>query len=262
MPPVLSVQLYSIRDAIAADLDTALERIASIGLTAVEPYGFVDRAEDFGRALAANGLSAPSAHAPVIDGGDAAPTFAAAANLGVQILIDPYIPPERWQTLDDAARLADRVNALAAQAEAGGLRFGYHNHQWELVTQIGGRPILDAFIDRLNPAVVLELDTFWATVGGADVPALLRRLGDRVPLIHVKDGRLPSGSAAPDAAAIATVLENQLPAGSGDVDVPSILAAARNATRVIEFDQYAGDVFDGIAASASWLRENDPALTD
>lgn len=261
MPATLSVQLYSVRDAIAADLDSALERIAAIGLTTVEPYGFVDRAEDFRRALTANGLIAPSAHAPVIDADDASRAFAAAAELGVQILIDPYIPAERWQTLDDAARLADRVNTLASQAKSSGLRFGYHNHQWELVTQVDGRPILDAFVDRLDAEVVLELDTFWATVGGADAPALLRRLGDRVPLIHVKDGRLPTGTAAPDAAAIAAVLENQLPAGSGDVDVRAILEAAPDATRVIEFDQYSGDVFDGIAASAAWLRENDPALT-
>ncbi len=49
----------------------------------------------------------------------------------------------------------------------------------------------------------------------------------------------------------------QEPAGQGDVDVAAVLAAAPHALRVVEFDDYAGDVFDGIAASYAWLLEND-----
>jgi sugar phosphate isomerase/epimerase len=97
------------------------------------------------------------------------------------------------------------------------------------------------------PEVALEVDTFWATLGGADTPALLRGLGERVRFIHVKDG------------AITDDTEQQLPAGRGDVDVPAILAAAPQALRVIEFDAYAGDVFEGIAESFAWLTANDTA---
>lgn len=240
-----SVQLYSVRDAIAADLGGTLDRVAAIGLTNVEPYGFVDRADEYLRALDAAGLVAPSAHAPVIDADEPQQAFAAAAALGVTTLIDPFIPAERWQTLDQIAALADRVNALTAQAAAHGLAFGYHNHAWELSTVVDGRPALEVFVDRLDDAVRLEVDTYWASVGGADAPALLRALGDRVPLIHVKDGTLDGAT------------EAQVPAGSGEVDVRAVLAAAPDAIRVIEFDDYRGDVFDGIAASFAWLKEND-----
>jgi sugar phosphate isomerase/epimerase len=261
-----SVQLYSVRDAIADDLPGAVARLAAIGFTQVELYGFVDKADEYERALADAGVTAPSAHAPVIDSSDPERAFAAAAQLGVSTVIDPFIPSDRWQTADDAYAIADRVNELAALATGLGLSFGYHNHQWELANTVDGRPIYDLFVERLAPDVVLELDTFWATVGGADTPALLRRLGDRVTLIHVKDGTvrgdiataLPSSESAlkvPEA--LAAAFKNQKPAGQGEANVPAILAAAPNALRVVEFDDYSGDVFEGIAESFAWLAEND-----
>ena len=261
-----SVQLYSVRDAIAADLTGAVARIAEIGFTKVEPYGFAERADEYERAFAAAGVTAPSGHASVIDSGDPARVFAAANQLGIGIVIDPFIPTDRWQTRDDAVALADRVNALQQQAAAEGLRFGYHNHNWEFSNQVDGRPVFDVFLETLSPDVVLEIDTFWSTVGGADTPALLASLGERVQLLHIKDGKihgdiataLPSSeSALVVPAALAAAFKNQTPAGSGDLHVTAILAAAPHALRVVEFDDYAGDVFEGITASFAWLAEND-----
>jgi sugar phosphate isomerase/epimerase len=245
MTKPLSVQLYSVRDAIANDLPSAIDRVAAIGFTNVEPYGFAERPAEYAAALKSAGLAAPSGHAPVIDSDDAAQIFDAAASLDIHTVIDPFIPRERWQTLDQIAATAERVNALSEQAATFGLRFGYHNHNWELDTHIDGRRALEYFVDALADDVVLEIDTFWATVGGADVPALLVGFGDRVKFIHVKDG------------AISDDTSTQQPAGSGDVDVAAILEAAPQALRVVEFDAFAGDVFDGIARSYAWLQEND-----
>src|SRR3712207_9210469 len=84
-----------------------------------------------------------------------------------------------------------------------------------------------------------------------------------VVAIHVKDGTvsgdiataLPSAeSALVVPAALEAAFENQTPAGQGDVDVRAILAAAPTALRVVEFDRYRGDVFDGIAQSLAWLQ--------
>jgi sugar phosphate isomerase/epimerase len=261
-----SVQLYTVRDAISEDLQGAVARVAEIGFTKVEPYAFVDRADEFARAFAASGVTAPSGHAPLIDVDDPSRTFDAAKQLGIGTVIDPFIPSDRWRTADDAARLADRVNELQVAAAASGLRFGYHNHNWELSNRVDGRPIFELFLERLNPNVVLEIDTFWATVGGANTPELLRSLGDRVQFLHIKDGPIagdiatsePSSESAlvvPDA--LARAFKNQVPAGDGDVDIPAILAAAPHALRVVEFDGYSGDIFDGIAQSFAWLTKND-----
>ncbi|GAA1723593.1 sugar phosphate isomerase/epimerase [Isoptericola hypogeus] len=261
-----SVQLYSVRDAIAADLAGAVARVAEVGFTQVEPYAFHERADDYAKAFADAGVTAPSGHAPVIDAAEPDVVLDAAARLGIGIVIDPFVPTERWQTADDAKRLADRVNELTVRAAARGLRFGYHNHQWEFANKVDGRAVFEIFAEHLAPEAVLEVDTFWATVGGADAPAVLRSLGDRVVAIHVKDGKvsgdiatvLPSSESAlvvPDA--LQAAYENQTPAGQGDVDVPSVLAAAPQALRVVEFDSYSGDVFEGIATSLAWLQEND-----
>ncbi|WP_432511520.1 sugar phosphate isomerase/epimerase family protein [Kineococcus sp. SYSU DK001] len=245
MPRKPSVQLYSVRDAAEQDLAGAVARLAATGLTQVEPYAFHTRAAELKDALAAAGVTAPSGHASVIDAQNPREVFEAANLLGITTVIDPFIPAERWRTADDVARIADRVNELSALAPEYVLEFGYHNHHWELQTSIEGRSALEVFADRLAPEVVLEIDTFWATVGGADTPALLTALGDRVRFIHVKDG------------ARSTDTSTQQPAGRGEIDVRAILAAAPQALRVIEFDAYAGDVFDGIAASFEWLQEND-----
>lgn len=261
-----SVQLYTVRDAIAADLPAAIARVAQIGYTKVEPYSFVERAAEFEKAFADNGLTAPTGHAPVIDSAEPEKAFAAAAQLGIGTVIDPFIPSDRWQSADDAKKIAERVNELTELAERSGLKFGYHNHQWEFANQVDGRPVYDFFLEALSPEVVLEIDTFWATVGGMDTPALLRSLGDRVVALHIKDGpiagaiatALPSSESALEVPAdLADAFTSQLPAGSGDVDVSAILAAAPHALRVVEFDGYAGDVFEGIATSLAWLAAND-----
>ncbi len=69
---------------------------------------------------------------------------------------------------------------------------------------------------------------------------------------------LPSQESALDVPdALAAAFKNQTPAGQGQVDVPGILAAAPDAVRVVEFDDYAHDIFEGVAASLAWLKEND-----
>ncbi|MBP2335454.1 sugar phosphate isomerase/epimerase [Saccharothrix coeruleofusca] len=236
----LSVQLYSVRDAFAADPLDTLRRLAAIGFTRVEPYGVVENAEVLRTHLPACGLTAPTAHAQLI-GADQDAVFAVAAECGVDVVIDPFVAPERWRDPADIAETADALNRAAARAAGHGVRVGYHNHWWELESRIGGRSAFEVLADRLAPEVVLEVDTYWATAGGEDAPSLLRRLGERVHAIHVKDGDL------------ATDASGQVPAGQGRVPVAEVLAAAPHALRVVEFDAYDGDLFEGIAASRAYL---------
>jgi sugar phosphate isomerase/epimerase len=241
MTAPISVQLYSVRNALAEDLPGTLDRISALGFENVELFGFVDKVDEYRKALAASGLTALSAHAQMVETGEVERTLEAAAALGVKTLIDPAI--RDWSTADVVSRAARTLGEIAVSAQAHGLTIGYHNHWWEFETQIDGRPAFDLFTDELPPAVVLEVDTYWAEVGGVSATDLLRRLGDRVQLIHVKDGPGTRDTAA------------QQPAGSGDMPVREILAAAPDAIRVIEFDDYTGDVFDGIAQSLRFVRE-------
>jgi sugar phosphate isomerase/epimerase len=235
-----SVQLYSVRDQFAGDPAKTLDHLAAIGFTQVEPYGVVQNVAALRTGLPAAGLTAPTAHARLI-GENQDEVFAAAAELGIGVVIDPMVPAEKWQDADSVAATADALNAAAVVAARHGVRVGYHNHWWELQSTIDGRYALEVLADRLDPAVVLEVDTYWVTAGGADAPALLQRLGGQVVAIHVKDGDL------------ATDASGQVPAGQGRVPVAEVLAAAPDALRVVEFDSYDGDIFDGLAASHAYL---------
>ena len=257
--PQLSVQLYSVRQALDADEDAALGRLAALGLTNVEAFGFVHRAGELADALARHGLSARTGHAGFLSPDSASATdlddtFRAARRLGAEILFDPFVPASRWADEQEIARTAALLNEAAERAADHGLRVGYHNHSQEFVHTVGGINAFDRFADLLNPEVALEIDLFWAAAGGNDVVALLNRLGSRVRALHVKDGPViddPFTSGAPFDPADT----GQVPAGRGQIPLAAALDAAPHAEyAVIEFDHYDGDIFEGIATGISYLK--------
>lgn len=239
-----SLQLYTLRTALQEDLPGTIRRVAEIGFTQVEPYNFVATAKELDAVLKENGLTAPSGHAPLLSQ-DQHRIFAAAKELGISTVIDPYLPAEHWQSAEAIQATAAQLNAAAKKGAEYGIRVGYHNHQWELESMIDGRTALEYFADLLDPEVVLEVDTYWVAVGGQDPVAVLERLGDRVKFIHIKDGPLTTDTKA------------QQPAGKGKVPVLEVIAAARSLeVGVVEFDDYAGDIFGGIAESLDFLNSN------
>ena len=236
-----SVQLYTLRTPLEQDLPGTIAKVAALGYTKVEPYNFVATADALAEAFTTNGITAPSGHAPLLSA-DQDEIFAAANKLGITTVIDPYVPAEHWQNADDIAATAAKLNAAAKKGAGYGVRVGYHNHAWELESSINGTTALEYFESLLDPELVLEVDTYWAAVGGQNPAELLARLGDRVKFIHIKDGPLTGDTKA------------QLPAGQGKVDVWDVIEAAGSLeVGVVEFDDYSGDIFDGIAQSLAFL---------
>lgn len=241
--PSISVQLYTVREHAAEDLGATLQRIADLGYTLIEPYGFVSFGPALGEALRASGLRAPTTHQGFIGQGEAEldEVFSKAAALGIETVIDPHVPAEKWQTADDVRATAEALNAAAAIAARHGVRVGYHNHAHEIESAIEGETAIEFFAGLLDDAVVLEIDTYWVVVGGEDPVALLGRLGDRVVAIHVKDG---SGS---------TDVTEQVAVGAGRLPIAEIVAAVPNALHVVELDDSKGDRFEAIAESLEFL---------
>jgi sugar phosphate isomerase/epimerase len=242
----LSLQLYTVRGKLEEDFDATLARIAEIGYTKVEPFGLVGLAAKLAEALPKYGLSAPTTHASLLRE-DNGPIFEAALQLGIGTVIDPYVDPSRWQSADDIKATAEGLNKAAVEAASHGLTVGYHNHQFELESVIDGVHGLEILAANLSPEVILEVDTYWAAVGGADVPALLGRLGDRVKALHVKDGDGTLDNKA------------QVAVGDGTIAVLDILAAAPTALRVVELDDFTGEIFDAVAGSFTYLTGVDAA---
>jgi sugar phosphate isomerase/epimerase len=237
--PDISVQLYSVRDQITADRDAVLARLAAAGFRSVEPYNPVDDPRGLRARLDDLGLTAPTAHGWGLTGPEPEPVMEAAAVLGVRALIVSSIDAEHFADADGLKRSAELLRSLAERAAGYGLELGYHNHWWELETRIEGKYGLE-YLAALAPEVFLEVDTYWAAVGGAPVPQLLAGFGERVRALHVKDGPLVKG-------------EPNVAVGTGAMDVPAVLAAAPGALRVVEFDSCATDVLDAIEASHRYL---------
>jgi sugar phosphate isomerase/epimerase len=237
----LSVQLYTVREALAEDLPGTLDRLAALGFTQVEPYALTRYGAELGPALASSGLSAPTAHQHFVGEDDAEAVFAAAAELGVGMVIDPRVDRSRWESAADVEAIADDLNAAAELAGKHGVRVGYHNHSQELEIVLDRTTALEVLAARLADGVALQVDVYWAAVGGQDPVALLRRLSDRVAAIHVKDG---PATADP---------QDQVAVGRGSLPIHEIIGAAPHALRVIELDDTRGDRFQAIADSRAWL---------
>jgi sugar phosphate isomerase/epimerase len=239
-PTDLSVQLYTVRSALTADADATLARLAELGFRKVEPYQLLEHAGRLLPALRKHGLTAPTAHADILTT-DPDPVFAAAWELGVATVIQPWLDPARWTTEADVLAIADQLNLVAERAATFAIRVGYHNHHFELESRFDGRQALEVLADHLAPEVALEVDTYRAFAGGADVPALLRRLGARVEALHIKDG---DGSLD---------TSRQVAAGAGVVPIREIVEAAPEALRVVELDDTVGDLFDAVRESRRFV---------
>jgi sugar phosphate isomerase/epimerase len=165
-------------------------------------------------------------------------------------VIDPYTEPARWQTREQVEETARLLNAAAEIAAVRGLRVGYHNHAHELEARFDGVTGLELLAGLLDPRVVLEVDLYWAARAGVDPAELLTALGERVVAVHVKDGTLdPEAIAAYPPA-------DQVPAGTGAVPLAEALdAASALEFAIVEFDAYAGDLFEGIELSRVFLDE-------
>lgn len=267
--PEASVQLYTLAKEFSADMQGSLDKLAAIGLRNVEAFDFVGRPAEIRAALDASGLVSPTGHAPLLtdelwtpDGSIPTPApevvFEAAAQIGMQTVIDPFVAPERWLTEAGVLDIAERLNALIETAVSFGLSVGYHNHAQEFVASFDGVSAYERFVALTDERVQLELDLFWALTGGQDVPALVARLGDRLTAVHVKDGVVPAVNPwAPEAADLAGSGElDQRHAGTGDVPLAAALKAATNVRyAVIEYDKAPGDVFEDVAASLTFLKD-------
>lgn len=219
---VLSLQLYSLRHA--GDLPVQLSLARAAGFSAVEPYGVqVTDGPALAAALAAHGLTAPSAHVgATVLLGDPARAFASAAAAGIGLVVLPAPPePVRVGRRDAWRAFAADLAELAGKASAAGLTLGYHNHHWECLECEDGRTALEILLDDTEGSgLVWEADLAWVLRARQDPLPLLARAAGRVAAVHVKD-LAPPGTAVEE--------DGWTVPGQGTAGWPRLLAAARQA---------------------------------
>lgn len=236
----IALQLYTLREQVAEGRLEVLRAVRGFGYGAVEPYDVTTDPEHLREELDEAGLAVTSVHAKAL-GEDAEVFFSGARTVGAGTLIVPWTEPGRFADRESIESLAREINDAVPRAAEAGLRLGYHNHWFELESVVGGRTGLEVLADALDPAVILEVDTYWAAVGGQDVPALLSRLGDKVRYLHVKDGPV-------------THKDPMVAVGQGRMPVADILAAAPSAEwHVVELDRCATDMLTAVRESLDWL---------
>lgn len=203
----ISIQLYTVRDALAADPAGTLATLRRIGYRRVETAGTAGLTPVAFRALLdANGIRAGSAHVGIPQPFDAAAwrrSLADARTLGCRYVVHPFFgvdangPIRSTAVYRAFARDLNRAGALAREA---GLRFGYHNHHFEFLRLDDGigRRGYDVLTAVADPRLVhLEVDLYWAWRGAADPVDLIRTHRGRVRQFHVKDMDADSGFTDP-----------------------------------------------------------------
>jgi sugar phosphate isomerase/epimerase len=187
-----------------------LRKVAEMGYPTVEfaGYGGVP-APELRAVLDELGLKAVASHVPLDHFRNRFDEVVVELQtLGIKDAIVPFVAPaERADLFGDMPKLAATFNDWGARCREVGLRFGYHNHDFEFApASTGNGTILDALLAATDPSLVhLELDVYWAAYAGSDPIAILQRHAGRVPVLHVKD------MAAGDDRAITAVGEGVLP---------------------------------------------------
>lgn len=213
------VQLYSFRDEMAKDALGTLEKIASIGIKKIESarsgkglyYGLSPK--EMKDACDALGMKLTSGHVALDDNFDK--TMEQAVASGQEYLICSSMPTN-GQTVDNYKKVAEAFNKAGEACKKVGVKFGYHNHEYEFESE-NGEVLYDVLMDNTQADLVhMELDLGWVIVGKKDPLDYFKKYPKRFPLWHLKDMNMTKkestefGKGALD---IATMMANQEASG-------------------------------------------------
>lgn len=208
----MAVQLYSARQLIgtpelfAKNHEYVLGRLAQMGYTGAEAASYSDglfsglQPEAFKAALDKAGLELISSHttrplsAQELASGDYSAALKwwdkcidAHLKAGVPRLVMSY--SQKLNTEAELTVMAEYLDAIGRKCNEAGIRFGYHNHAHEFA-KIGDTTMMDYFLANTDPAnVFIEMDVYWAVVGGAAPVDYMNKYPGRFEVLHIKDKR-------------------------------------------------------------------------
>lgn len=239
----IGLQLYSVREEMKQDFEGTVTRVAEMGYVGVETAGFPEgvTAADAKKLFDKLGLQVISAHSALPLGDKKNEVLDNLAALGCQYLVCPWLSPDYYSALDQVKGAADQLNEAAAVATENGLTLLYHNHHFEFLT-VGGEIAFHKLLELVDPAVKFEIDTYWVKVGGPDPVAIITQLGDRAPLLHIKDG--PGNREEP-----------MLAVGEGIMDFHEVIKAGEGHTewQIVELDRCGTDMMEAVEKSYQYL---------
>ena len=248
---LLGVQLYSIRDDMKSDPLGSLKKVAAMGYKHVEHANYVNRklygysAVEFKKILDSLGLKMPSGHTVMgKQHWDAAKndftdewkmTVEDAATLGQQIVISPWLDESLRKTYDDMKRYMDVFNKSGELCKKSGMKFGYHNHDFEFSQKLNGITVFDILLQNTDPSLVVQqLDIGNMYNAGAKALDIMKKYPGRFESMHVKDEIKSTGGHDPYES---TIL------GKGVIPVKEVIDLGRKSGTkhfIIEQESYQG----------------------
>ena len=201
---IVGIQLYSVREDMSKDPAGTLKKLAEMGYHYVEHANYIDRkfygynAKDFKGLLDSLGLKMLSGHtrldpqhwdAGKKDFSDSwKHTVEDAAVAGQQYVISPSLDASLRKTYDDTLRYMDVFNKCGELCKKSGMKFGYHNHDFEFSTVLDNKKLFDIILQHTDPELVAQqLDMGNLYNGGAIAIAVVMQYPGRFELMHVKD---------------------------------------------------------------------------
>ena len=206
----MNIQLYSARDLIgsaedyAANHERVLKALADMGYSGVEAAHYGDgkfygvSPEQFKADVEAAGLKVVSSHTghglsdeELATGNisealawwdEALPAHKAA---GMEYVVVPHIGQPN--TLKELQVICDYFNAVGKKCKDLGMKFGYHNHAFEM-EEIEGKVQIEYMIENTDPELVFyQIDVYWAVYGHYSPADLFNKYPGRFALLHIKD---------------------------------------------------------------------------
>ena len=201
---LVGVQLYSVRDDMKTDPLGTLKKIAAIGYKNVEHAGYSNRkfygftAPEFKKILDDLGMKMPSGHtvmrgdhwkADVKDFTDEwKATVDDAATVGQQIVISPSLGEGLRKDYEGLIRFMDVFNKSGELCKKSGMKFGYHNHDFEFNESLNGKKLFDIILENTEPSLVAQqLDIGNMYGAGGIAIDVIKKYPGRFESMHVKD---------------------------------------------------------------------------
>ncbi|WP_266365901.1 sugar phosphate isomerase/epimerase family protein [Tellurirhabdus rosea] len=248
------VQLYSVRDVLPSNPKGIMEQLAKMGYQKFESYsgpqGFLwgMQPKEMRSFLNGIGVEMVSTH---FDYGTSAKkpdelkkNIEMAAGAGLDYMLCPYIGAQK--SMEQWKRIADDFNRVGEEVRKGGLKFGYHNHDYSF-KPLDGKIPHEYLLNNTDPQnVMFELDLCWIEAAGQSAVTHLKNYGKRYELCHIKDfNRQGEGI-------------RQADLGKGVVDYSKILKAARKAGMkhfLVEQEEYPKSPMESMQIDADYMKK-------
>jgi sugar phosphate isomerase/epimerase len=243
MTPPIALQLYSVRDVIAkSDYETVVRQVAKIGYAGVETAGFPGTTpQAAGKLFKELGLQVSSIHKfPIPTPADKQEILDILGALDTKNYVSGG-NREDFITIESTRLTCEKINAATAMLAPYGIKFHVHNHWYEYL-KLGEKYAYEYMLDFLIPDVFFQIDTYWVQAAGVDPVKVVKKMGKRAPLLHIKDGPAQQKVA-------------QTAVGEGVLDFPAIAKAAAGHTvwMIVEVDSCATDMIEAVRKSFEYL---------